>query len=238
MIKEIKEFTNKNKKILGIISVAALVILLAWFFIFAPSSNKNSFTLDSSSLPQVWEFKGLYATPELDATVQKNIDSLKGRLNDTGADTYDLYVSLAQQYMLIGRGKEAYRYLLRAGDEDPGNSLTFQTMGVLMESLGAQNAAEESFKYAVVVQPQIVQNHLALIGYYVRQNTEASVIDAAFAYALEKSGRATNVLKEYAQWLEEEKNISKAITVWEEVLRQIPDDRAVKERINKLKLKI
>ena len=232
------EYINKYKKIIGIIGGIILVGAVAWGFALGPSENNNGFTLSKESLPQTWEFTGLYNTPELLANTQKNIDALKGKVNEEGADVYDIYLSIAQQYALIGKGEEAYDYLLRAGKQDPGNSLTFQTMGNLMESLKAYIATEEAYKQATIVQPQILQNHLALIGFYIGQKADAVKIEAAFAFALEKSGRATNVLKEYAQWLEEEKNISKAITVWEEVLKQIPGDRAVKDRIDQLKRKL
>lgn len=228
---------NKYAKIIGIAGAVILAGCLIWFFYGTPT-QKSSFSLDVKSLPAVWEYKGLYATPELVAQTDKNIANLKEKLKESGADKYDLYVSLAQQYMLIGRGEESYEYLLRAGDEDPGNSITFQTMGTLMESLGAQSAAEEAFKQAIVVQPQIVQNHLALIGFYIRQNAEPAEIDTAFTYALEKSGKAVNVLKEYAQWLEGEKDMDKAVATWEEVLIREPNNSAIKDKIAELKRKL
>lgn len=232
------EYIQKYKKIIGIIGGIILLGALVWGFALGPSPSSNSFALSKDSLPSSWEFTGLYNTPELIATVQKNIDTLKGKINEEGADMYDIYLSVAQQYALVGKGKEAYDYLLKAAKQDPGNSLTFQTMGNLMESLKAYTAAEEAYKQATIVQPQILQNHLALIGYYIGQEAPAVKIEAAFALALEKSGRATNVLKEYAQWLEGQKDTAKAITIWEEVLKQIPGDRAVKDKINQLKRKL
>lgn len=222
---------------MGYVVVGIALLVLGWFIFGGRVRPADTFAIDATLLPNAWEFNGLYATPELALQVEKNIANLKEKLNESGADKYDLYVSLAQQYMLIGQGEDAYKYLVRAGDEDPGNSLAFQTMGVLLESLGAQDAAEVALKQAVVVQPQIVQNHLALIGFYVRQNAEFSTIDAAFNYALEKSGKAVNVLKEYAQWLEAEKDINKAVAIWEEVLVREPDNSAVKDKIAELKQK-
>lgn len=232
------EYIQKYKKIIGIIVGIIFLGALVWGFALGPSPSSNGFALSKGSLPSSWEFTGLYNTPELTATVQKNIDSLKGKINEEGADMYDIYLSIAQQYALVGKGEEAYDYLLKAAKQDPGNSLTFQTMGNLMESLKAYTAAEEAYKQATIVQPQILQNHLALIGFYLGQKADTVKIEAAFTFALEKSGRATNVLKEYAQWLEGQKNIAKAITIWEEVLKQVPEDRAVKDKINQLKRKL
>lgn len=232
------EYIQKYKKIIGIIVGIIFLGALVWGFALGPSPSSNSFALSKGSLPSSWEFTGLYNTPELTATVQKNIDSLKGKINEEGADMYDIYLSIAQQYALVGKGEEAYDYLLKAAKQDPGNSLTFQTMGNLMESLKAYTAAEEAYKQATIVQPQFLQNHLAFIGFLIGQKADAVKIEAAFAFALEKSGRATNVLKEYAQWLEGQKDTAKAITIWEEVLKQIPGDRAVKDKINQLKRKL
>lgn len=237
MIKNM-EHIQKYKKIIGIIAGIIFLGALAWGFALGPSPSNDGFSLSRESLPSSWEFTGLYNTPELTANVQKNIETLKEKINEEGVDVYDIYLSIAQQYALVGKGKEAYDYLLKAVKQDPGNSLTFQTMGNLMESLKAYTVAEEAYKQATIVQPQILQNHLALIGFYLGQEAPAVKIESAFAFALEKSGRATNVLKEYAQWLEGQKDTAKAITIWEEVLKQVPEDRAVKDKINQLKRKL
>lgn len=231
-------YIQKYKKIIGIIVGIVFLGAIAWGFALGPSPSNNVYTLDKALLPQTWEFVGLYNTPELIATTQKNIEDLKGRVNESGVNVYDIYLSIAQQYALVGKGKEAYDYLLKAAKQDPGNSLTFQTMGNLMESLKAYPAAEEAYKQATIVQPQILQNHLAFIGFLIGQKADAVKIESAFAFALEKSGRATNVLKEYAQWLEGQKNTAKALTIWQEVLKQVPEDRAVKDKINQLKRKL
>lgn len=229
---------NKNTKIIGGALAIVLLAVLGWSLLGERSEKTANFSLNASVLPQVWKYAGVYSAPELATNVQKNIETLNKKLGEDGADTYDLHVSLAQQYMFIGEGKDAYTHLVHAGEINPKNSLSYQTLGWLMESLGAMDAAEDSFNHAISVEPQIVQNHLALIMFYIKQNTSPEKIDAAFIHALEQSGRAHNVLVEYAQWLEGRKDIARAIGIWEEVLKSNPQNIPIKDKITQLKKKL
>lgn len=229
---------SKNIKIIGGVLAIVLLVVIGRSLMGGRSEKTANFSLNASVLPQVWEYAGVYSTPELATNVQKNIETLKKKLGEDGVDTYDIHISLAQQYMFIGEGKDAYTHLVHAGKINPRNSLSFQTLGWLMESLGAMTAAEDSFNHAISVQPQIVQNHLALIGFYIKQNASPEKIDAAFTHALEQSGRAHNVLVEYAQWMEGRKDIARAIVVWEEVLKSDPQNIPIKDKITQLKKKL
>ena len=229
---------NKNTKIIGGVLAIVLLAVLGWSLLGERSEETATFSLNASVLPQAWEYAGVYNTPELATSVQKNIEVLKKKLGEDGIDMYDIHLSLAQQYMFIGEGEDAYTHLVHAGKIDPGNSLSYQTLGWLMGSLGAMDAAENSFIHAISIEPQIVQNHLALIGFYINQNASPEKVDAAFTHALEQSGRAHNVLVEYAQWLEGKKDIAHAIVVWEEVLKNDPQNMPVKDKITQLKKKL
>lgn len=225
-------------KIIGGIAALIIVIGVGWFISSGGRVREGGFAIDKTLLPATWEFTGTYATSDLIAQGEKNIATLTEKLKMDGADIYDLHLSLAQQYLFMGKGKDSYEHLLRAISENPKESIAFQMMGTLMDSLGAHDAAEEAFRQAITVQPQIVQNHLALINSYIKQNTESEKIEMAFMYALSTSGRTHNVLIEYAQWLEGKNDIARAVTVWEEVLQNDQGNTAVKEKIAQLKKKL
>lgn len=228
---------SKNTKIIGGIAALIIIVGIGWY-ISGGRGREEGFTIDKTLLPATWEFTGTYATSDLIAQGEKNIATLKGKFTMDGADAYDLHLSLAQQYLFMGEGKDSYEHLLRAISENLTESIAFQMMGTLMDSLGAYNAAEGAYRQAIAVQPQIVQNHLALIDSYIKQNADPEKVEAAFVFALERSGRTYNVLLRYAQWLESEKSIARAITIWEEILKNDPANTAVKDKVAQLKKKL
>lgn len=212
--------------------VIAFIIVLG-FLMFR---STTTFKIEKALLPTVWEYKGLYTTPEQVTKILDDIDGFKKRVGATTEEKYDLALTVAQAYMRIGEGKGAYEHLLRAAKIDPVNSVTYQSMGVLFESLKAYNAAEESFKKAIKTQPHIVQNHLSLINFYQRQNFDKETIDQAFTESLKTTNKNINILKEYAQWLEGEKRWTDALLAWQEVLDQ-NFEPAVEKKVMQLKAK-
>lgn len=229
---------SKNIKIISGIAALIIIIGIGWFISSGGRVRERGFAISKTLLPATWEFTGAYATTDLITQGEKNITTLTEKLKKDGADIYDLHLSLAQQYLFMGKGKDSYEHLLRAISENPKESIAFQMMGTLMDSLSAYGAAEEAFRQAIAVQPQIVQNHLALINFLIKQNADSEKIETAFAHVLETSGRTHNVLVEYAQWLENKKDTARAITIWEEVLKSDPGNAAVKEKIAQLRKKL
>src|SRR3989344_4684846 len=117
-------------------SIAVLVAVIAGdaLFFLGNKSTVTFFAIESNLLPREWQYKGFYTTPEQIAKAQANIKTFQGRVGGSTEEKYDIAVSIAQEYMHIGQGKEAYEYLLRAEKIDPINSITYQTIGTLIES--------------------------------------------------------------------------------------------------------
>ena len=217
-------------------SIAVLVAVIAGdaLFFLGNKSTVTFFAIESNLLPREWQYKGFYTTPEQIAKAQANIKTFQGRVGGSTEEKYDIAVSIAQEYMHIGQGKEAYEYLLRAEKIDPINSITYQTMGTLFESTSALDAAEQAFKKGIETQPHIAQNHLVLIEFYKRHNKEALTIDDTFVKALNSTDRNINLLKEYGQWLEGENRYSDSLSAWEEVFARDPNT-AVERKVSQLK---
>jgi len=225
---------NTYLKWSGVAFLVALIVGITWFIIGSNISPSNTFVIDSALLPKEWQYKGLYTTPEQITKTEDNIKSLQTREVGSTEEKYDIAVSVAQEYMRIGKGKEAYDYLLVAQKIDPVNSITYQTMGVLFEALADRDVAELAFKKGIETQPHIVQNHLVLIEYYKRIGKEASVIEDAFTEALMSTDRNINILKEYGQWLESEKRFTDSLAVWEEALSR-DSNPAIERKVSQLR---
>lgn len=210
----------------------ALAVSVAFFLV----RGDDTFKIEKALLPTVWEYSGTVTENSQIAKIRENIEGFKNRSGANAEEKYGLALTIAQEYMKIGAGKEAYDYLLRASRIDPVNSVTYQSMGNLFTSLLAEEAALLSFKKAIDSQSQIVQNYFALIDFYKKQNSGSEVIDTAFNDSLTATNRNLNILKEYAVWLEGEKKLSDALVVWQEVLERDPNP-AVQQKVSQLKAK-
>lgn len=103
-----------------------------------------------------WDFIGAYAdNPELIAKANAEITRLLGLIGKGSYPDVSLYVAIANQYELLGDGKQQYDYLGRAikvaGDT---SGLPWHNLGVLMERLGALKTARAAYDKAALIQPQ------------------------------------------------------------------------------------
>lgn len=119
------------------------------------------FTLNSSDTIASWSFKGAYTGNE---TLVAKANSEIARLTDllgTGEYTdYILYVSIANQYDLLGDGANEFAYLKKALALDSTQTgLAWYNAGHLLTRLGAYATARTAFERAVAAElvPQYSQ---------------------------------------------------------------------------------
>lgn len=174
----------------GVVVVALLVIGGIWWYRAAQVPIALSVAPEDTIVS--WDFKGAYTgDTALTAKAEAEIARLKGLLGEGMYTDYELYVSIANEYRLLGKGKEEYNYLNRAIAKDVGNNtgLAWNNMGVLFEKLGALHTAREAYKKAPAIQSQVLQYHLAYLAFLVAHFPEDKVaIDAAFTKAEEVFG--------------------------------------------------
>jgi tetratricopeptide (TPR) repeat protein len=102
-----------------------------------------------------WDFTGAYANhPDLIMKANADITRFSGLLITATSSTSDLLVSIANDYDLLGDGKQEFQYLSRAVAADPTSGLPWHNIGVLMEKLGAPETAKNAYARAVLLQPQ------------------------------------------------------------------------------------
>jgi len=135
---------------------------VSYDFVLAPEDTISS-----------WEFKGLYKdNVELVTRAQKEIGRLEALLGNENDDfpEYELYVSIANQYNLLGNGEKEYQYLKYALALDSQNTgLAWNNLGDLLEKLGAYHSARTAFEKGIAAQslPQYRQVYLEfLMKYY------------------------------------------------------------------------
>lgn len=115
----------------------------------------SPFSLVPGETIAVWDFAGTHNDDgQLEARVRAEIERTKDLLNSGTYTNYELYVSIANQYELLGDGKQEFTYLnyaLAIDSEKTG--LAWRNMGKLLERLGAYKSARIAYDRMVLAQP-------------------------------------------------------------------------------------
>lgn len=160
--------------------------------------------LASGDIVASWDFRGAYADrPELIAKAEAEIARLLDLVGrGTHSDTI-LYVGIANQYGLMGDGKQEYDYLglaIRA-DSNVTTGLPWHNLGVLMERLGAYETARVAYEKATLIQPGLKQWRYAYLEFLTsRMKDDTTVIEKAFTAAEKNIGRDAYLLQLRAEW--------------------------------------
>ncbi len=149
-----------------------------------------------------WDFKGAYAdNPELVAKAENEIKRLSDLLATATSSYMILAVGIANQYELLGDGKNQYEYLERAIRTNPENGLPWHNLGVLMERLVAYETARIAYEKSTLVQPEFKFYHYAYIEFLTSRTKDDSVnIERAFSFAEKNIGKTQYLAELRAEW--------------------------------------
>ncbi len=139
----------------------AIVAGAASYYGWQNRTLPNPLPLTSGDSIVSWDFKGVYLDGgTLEAKARGAIVRLEGLLGSGEFTDYELYVSIANQYELLGDGRNAYEYFGRAVREDTANNtgLAWHNLGVLLARLGALETARIAYEKAAEIQP--IQQYL------------------------------------------------------------------------------
>ncbi len=143
-----------------------------------PSSvTPPAFSLVSGETIASWDFSGSYKDGgQLEAKVRADITRLKGLLNSGTFTNYELYVSIANQYELLGDGKQEFTYLNYAlAIDSTKTGLAWHNMGKLLERLGAYKSARVAYDRMLQAQPtsQYIRARLEFLQARMPEDTAA-----------------------------------------------------------------
>ena len=190
---------NKNVILAGL--AIAVLAGSAWWF------TQNSFThplpLSEGDIVSSWDFQGTYKDGgTLEKKANDEIVRLEGFLggDQSGTDDdptdYIIYVSIANQYELLGDGQRAYESLGRAVAIDSiYTGLAWHNLGNLMARFGAYKTARIAYAKAVEAQSSVEQYHIARLQFLSAHFAEDdSAIEAAFGEAEDQFGKEASFL--------------------------------------------
>lgn len=150
-----------------------------------------------------WDFKGVYADdPKLIAKADAEISRLLGLIGKGTYPDMSLYVGIANQYELLGDGKQQYDYLSRAIGVSGGVSgLPWHNLGVLMERLRALETARVAYEKSTIVQPEFKFYHYAYLDFLIaRMKDNATAIEKEYTSAIANLGQDADILQLYSEW--------------------------------------
>ena len=118
------------------------------------STSPAPFALAPGETVASWNFPGSYKDGgQLEASRNAIIADMKQLLNAGATNTYELNVSIANQYELLGDGQNEYTYLQKALALDSTKTgLAWHNMGKLLEKLGAYKSARVAYDHMIQVQ--------------------------------------------------------------------------------------
>ncbi len=138
---------------------------------------KPAFSLVPGDEPVSWYFVGAYNDGgEFEARATAEIQRMKSLLNSGTFTNYELYVSIANQYELLGDGKQEYTYLNYALALDSTKTgLAWHNMGKLLEKLGAYKSARVAYDRMIQVQSttQYLRARLEFLKAHMPEDTAA-----------------------------------------------------------------
>ncbi|TSC87080.1 MAG: hypothetical protein G01um10148_185 [Parcubacteria group bacterium Gr01-1014_8] len=197
------ENSNKNVRIGIIVTIIAIIGLGLWYY----SQNQNPLPVQSGDSIESWNFQGSYNDDgPNEQKARDEIARLEEGLKDaeTEPTDYALYVSLANQYTLLGDGKAAYENLGRAVEIDSEKTgMAWHNMGALMERLGAFETARVAYGKAVAAQPHLDIYHLANLEFLMKHfPDDVEAIEDAFDASEKQFNAPAPTLQLKIQWLE------------------------------------
>ncbi len=162
---------NFMSKKVGYIFGGVLVLILIFGFFYVKRAKQlpsvAEFPLVASDSIGSWDFKGSHNdNGVLENKVRDDISRLTKLLGSKTYTDYELYISLASEYELLGDGRHTYEFLNRAlAIDSVKTGIAWHNMGKLMTRLGALNTARVAFQNAVKAESGIVQFHIAYLDF-------------------------------------------------------------------------
>jgi tetratricopeptide (TPR) repeat protein len=230
-------YSHRTLLITGLVIVAAALIGGGWYF---TREFQNPYAVSSADSIASWNFTGVYTgNTELENKARMEIKRLSALRGGEEFTDYQLYVSISNQYGLMGDGEHEYEYLGRAlAIDDSTTGLAWHNMGVLFEKLDALDTARGAYGHAVKAQSNVIMYHTAYLNFLIEHfATDEALLNAAFAESEKILGELPDILRIKAQWLTDTRQSAAAIGVWQKIQAHVSSEekRSIDEEIWRLK---
>ncbi|MFH1255421.1 MAG: hypothetical protein V1667_03060 [bacterium] len=230
---------NKYKIVIIVLILAAVGF---WF------ANKNDgdnnqekiafetgFVLLDDEKNLVWN-EAVSISDEARAQYENKIEQIKADLELTQEKDQRLadYNNLAVYEKYLGNYRESYGAYLESLKIESLARVAWQNMADVLFKMKAFKSAEMAYKKAIELNKYIPESYVKLADYYKVAGDNAK-IEETYKTAIETIKQSmesdTLVLKDYAEWLADEKRYNEAEQIYEQLMAKQPENKEAIERI-------
>ena len=163
-----------------------------------------------------------------------------GRAVKANPAFFDGWIKLGLLKKTIGDfegARDAWEY---AGIIEPGNSLSFSNLGELYwRYLHEYIKSESNFRISIEHKPDDIQNYVSLAElYHYSYKDKADLADDVLFEGLGKNSGDGTLMRRLAYLYEQRGELASALEWWEKVLAGAPNDEEVKNKVEKIKLRL
>lgn len=184
---------QKNNLAIGVVIVTLVLLgFAAWQYWPSPTLVFDIPIAEGDSVSS-WNYRSAYTgNLELETRAHTEIARLKKLFGSKEYTDYILYVSIANQYGLLGDGVQELEYLEKAlAIESEVTGLAWHNAGQLFARLGAYNTARMALEKAAAAQP-ITQYQRALVDFLTEHFPGDAAIQAGQQAIQQSPGEATD----------------------------------------------
>lgn len=177
-------------------------------------------------------------TPEERGRLEGEIRDLSNTLQTnppaSGQPLADLYRNLAARYEQIGKLNDALRFYEKGNSESPRDTKFLIAQSRILGQMGSLAKGEEMIKKAIEFEPLEISHYSQAASFYRMYGGDTEAARGVYLEGLIKTNNNTNLMREFAGFLEEIGEGYEAYLYWNALQQKLPKDTAVKQRIEEL----
>lgn len=155
--------------------------------------------------------------------LEKNVESLKGEINNSPETAVDAYGKLGDLYRLAGRDAEAISAYKEAVHRNSANSDVYLNLGILYEKHDNLDEAVVAYKQAIQVKPDNADARLRLADIRNQRGFYQEALEQ-YGEFLKLKPDSPDIQLKLARLLARNKEIGLAIDAYNAVLKSAPDN--------------
>ncbi len=227
-----KIFTNKKK---GIILIIAVFIFGFIALVTIPKAISGVISYKDKRARSTVEVN---LSPEEQAKIQKEIQDLSASSTadpaPQGEPLAKIYRDIASRHTGLGRLGESVKYYDKALQANKTDTNALVEKGKILGRIGQLLEGEGSIKKAIEFEPTQAAHYSALAQYYRDLGGDNEHARGTYIEGLIRTNNDTNLMREFASFLESIGELSEAYLYWVELAKKFPTDAILKEHIKAL----
>ncbi len=177
-------------------------------------------------------------TPEERSRLEGEIRDLSNTLQTnppaSGQPRADFYRNLAVRYEQLGKLNDALRFYEKGTTEAPTDTKLLLAQSRILGQIGSLAKGEEMIKKAIELEPLEISHYSQAAFFYRTYGGDNESARGVYLEGLIKTNNNTNLMREFAGFLEEIGEGYEAYLYWSALQEKLPKDETVKQRIEEL----